>query len=80
MIYRTGLLFQVAGVAGEKLESGNGIDNQEERMYTIRTLRNGGSSMPRVSGITAAKHLVLFIGYLEWEARKQHGRRLNSWG
>ena len=36
--------------------------------------------MPRVSGITAAKHLVLFIGYLEWEARKKHGRRLNSWG
>ena len=36
--------------------------------------------MPRVSGRTEAKYLVLFVGYLEWETRKKHGRRLNSWG
>ena len=35
--------------------------------------------MPSVSGITEAKHLVLFVGYLEWEARKKYGRRLNDW-
>jgi len=36
--------------------------------------------MPRVSGITETKYLVLFVGYLDWEARKGHGRRFNRWG
>jgi len=36
--------------------------------------------MPKISGLIVAKHLVLFVGYLEWEVRKKHGRRLNSWG
>lgn len=35
--------------------------------------------MPSVSGITEAKYLVLFVGYLEWEARKTYGRKLNDW-
>lgn len=39
--------------------------------------------MYKVSGLTQGRHLVLFVGYLNWEAEKEgrkYGFRVNSWG
>ena len=65
-----------------------GVELVEYLWYHVLNLNQGGLEMYSVSGITTGKHLVLFVGYLNWladkgvtyEPAKPERREYENWG
>ena len=59
-----------------------GVELVASLWYHVLNLNQGGLEMYNVSGTTKAKHLVLFVGYLNWLAQKESlaNAYTNSWG
>lgn len=59
-----------------------GVELVEYLWYHMSYSKARRREMYNVSGVTKAKHLVLFVGYLNWLAQKESlsNAYINSWG